>query len=204
MVGSIWNHKIIYIYLPLLDSVAVSTAYLAVSNVVGRKSHCYTHLVASPLSFALLEKRDCHITAPTPHSFLHSTSVPSGPPQGLAVAHHTSTSITLTWRDPAPDRINDRDGITRFAVKRNGQRVATVTGRSYTFTGLSVATSYNFEVLAINEQGVAPDNHAARLPASTASGGTYVHTYCTNGSVYPCICLCSYLCNLLQCPTPQP
>ena len=138
------------------------------------------------------------------HSFLHSTSVPSGPPQGLAVARRNSTSITLTWRDPAPDRINDRDGITGFVVRRSGQRVATVTGRSYTFTGLSVATSYNFEVLAINEQGVAPDNNAARLTASTASGGTYVHTYCTNGSVYPCICLCSYLCNLLQCPTPQP
>ena len=50
--------------------------------------------------------------------------------------------------------------------------MATVTGRSYTFTGLSVATSYNFEVLAINEQGIAPNNHAAQLTA-TASGGMY-------------------------------
>ena len=52
--------------------------------------------------------------------------------------------------------------------------MATVTGRSYTFTGLSVATNYNFEVLAINEQGTAPNNHAAQLTASTASGGMYV------------------------------
>ena len=98
--------------------------------------------------------------------------VPTGPPQGLAVARRTSTSITLTWRDPAPDRINDRDGVTGFVVRRNGQRVATVTGLTYTFTGLGVATSYNFEVLAINEQGIAPNNHAAQLTASTASGGT--------------------------------
>ena len=46
-----------------------------------------------------------------------------------------------------------------------------VTDRTYTFTGLSAATSYDFEVLAINEQGTAPDNHAAELTTSTASGG---------------------------------
>ena len=51
--------------------------------------------------------------------------------------------------------------------------MATVTGRTYTFTELSVAMSYSFEVLAINEQGTAPDNHAARLTAYTASGGMY-------------------------------
>ena len=145
-----------------------------------------------------------HYTTPMSHSISPPCLVPSGPPQGLAVANRTSTSIILTWRDPAPDRINDRDGVTGFAVKRNGQRVTTVTGRTYTFTGLSVATSYNFEVLAINEQGTAPNNHAAQLTASTASGGMYVHTYCTNGSVYACICLCSYLCHPLQCPTPHP
>ena len=107
-----------------------------------------------------------------PPSF-SSISVPSGLPQGLAVANRTSTSITLTWRDPAPDRINDRDGITRFVVRRNGQQVANITGWTYTFTGLSVATSYNFEVLAINEQGIAPNNHAARLTATTASESMY-------------------------------
>ena len=107
--------------------------------------------------------------------FLSPFPVPSGPPQGLAVANHTSTSITLTWRDPAPDRINDRDGVTGFMVRRNGQRVANVTGQAYTITGLSVATNYNFEVLAINEQGTAPNNHAAQLTASTASGGMYIY-----------------------------
>ena len=49
--------------------------------------------------------------------------------------------------------------------------MTTVTDRTYTFTGLSAATSYNFEVLAINEQGITPDNHAAELTTSTASGG---------------------------------
>ena len=53
-------------------------------------------------------------------------------------------------------------------------QVDTVTVRTYTFTGLSVATSYNFEVLAINDQGTAPNNHAAKLTKTTASGGMHI------------------------------
>ena len=52
--------------------------------------------------------------------------------------------------------------------------MTTVTDRTYTFTGLSVAISYDFEVLAINDQGIAPDNHAAELTTSTASGGMHM------------------------------
>ena len=48
--------------------------------------------------------------------------------------------------------------------------MTTVTDRTYTLTGLSAATSYDFEILAINEQGIAPDNHAAELTTSTGSG----------------------------------
>ena len=112
-----------------------------------------------------------HHTSPL---FLLSLSVPSGPPQNLAVLSRTTTSITLTWSDPAPNRINDRNGVRRFVVRRDGVQVANVTVRTYTFTGLSVATSYNFEVLAINDQGSAPPNHAARLTVTTDSGGMHI------------------------------
>ena len=120
-----------------------------------------------------------HVSA-EPYSFhIHSypsSPVPTGPPQGLTVASRTTTSITVTWGNPAPDRINDRDGVTGFVVRRDGQQVATVTVRTYTFTDLSVATSYRLEVLAVNEQGTAPDNHAARLTATTMSGGSIICT----------------------------
>ena len=52
--------------------------------------------------------------------------------------------------------------------------MTTVTDKTYTFTGLTAATSYDFEVLAINDQGTAPDNHAAELATSTASGGMQI------------------------------
>ena len=115
-----------------------------------------------------------------PYSFyIHSNPsfpVPTGPPQGLTVASRTTISITVTWRDPTADRINDRDGITGFVVRRDGQHEDKVNVSTYTFTGLTVATSYRLEVLAVNDQGTAPNNHAARVTATTASGGNIICT----------------------------
>ena len=155
---------------------------------------------------ALFRSESHNTTAPCPLSSSFSIQVPTGPPQGLAVADSTTTSITLTWSDPAPDRINDRDGATGFEVRRDGQRVTTVTDRTYTFTGLTAATSYDFEVLAINEQGTASDNHAAELTASTASGGrqTLAHldlSFCL--SVYLC-CFLKLNFNLSSLAVPNP
>ena len=74
-------------------------------------------------------------------------------------------------------------------------QVGTVTDRTITFTGLSVSTSYSFEVLAINEQGTAPANHAARLTVTTASGG--MHT----SELTP---LCIFGCLHVPFPPPHP
>ena len=133
------------------------------------------HIYCALCAIAGVHQSSLHASV-DPYSFyIHScpsSPVPTGPPQRLAVASRTTTSITVTWRDPAPDRINDRHGITGFVVRRDGRQVANVTDQTYTFTGLTVATSYRLEVLAVNDQGTAPNNHAARVTASTASGGT--------------------------------
>ena len=124
----------------------------------------------------LCEKKKCPVYTP---SYLISSSaflVPTGPPQGLAVASRNATSITVTWRDPAPDRINDIDGVTGFVVRRDGQRVATIAVRTYTFTGLRPATNSTIEVLAVNDQGRASKKHAARLTASTIGMQAHVQS----------------------------
>ena len=59
-------------------------------------------------------------------------------------------------------------------MRRDGAQVANITDRTYTVTGLRVATSYSFEVLAVNDQGIAPDNHAADLTATTDPGGMHI------------------------------
>jgi len=107
---------------------------------------------------------------------LPTTSVPTGPPLGLAVASRTTTSISVTWRDPAPDRINDKDGVTGFVVKRNGRRVVSVTDHTYTFTGLQPATNYTFEVFAVYDQCRGTRKHAARLTASTTGMQAHVQS----------------------------
>ena len=132
------------------------------------------HIYCTLCAIAGVHQTSLHVSV-DPHSFYThsypSSPVPTGPPQGLTVASRTTTSITVTWRDPAPDRINDRDGVTGFVVRSDGQEVDTVTERTYTFTGLTVATSYRLEVLAVNDQGTAPNNHAAQLTATTAFEG---------------------------------
>ena len=158
-----------------MESAAISVNFTTLPD--GKIRVCFANAYVYHLSYLSLRKISEHIHfvctnhRKLQHYSISSLSVPTGPPQGLCVADRTTTSITLTWSDPTPDRINDRDGATGFEVRRNGQRVTTVTDRTYTFTGLSVATSYDFEVLAINDQGTAPDNHAAELTTSTASGG---------------------------------
>ena len=54
--------------------------------------------------------------------------------------------------------------------------MATVTDRTYTFTGLRPATNYTFEVLAVNDQGRASKKHAARLTASTTGMQAHVQS----------------------------
>ena len=113
-----------------------------------------------------------HREYPIPTCIYPPSPVPTGPPQALAVASCNATSITLTWRDPAPDKVNDRDGVTAFVVRRDGQHVANVTDKTYNFTGLQPATNYTFEVFAVNDQGRARSNHAAKVSASTTLSTT--------------------------------
>ena len=150
-------------------------------NIRVAESFFSMHIFCTLFAIAGVHRPSLHVSVHSYSFYIHSypsSPVPTGPPQGLAVASRTATSITVTWRDPTPDRINDRHNATGFVVRRGGQQVATVNVpiRTYTFTGLTVATSYRLEVLAVNEQGTAPNNHAARLTATTASGGTIICT----------------------------
>ncbi|MEU7036733.1 glycosyl hydrolase family 18 protein [Streptomyces sp. NPDC046237] len=108
-------------------------------------------------------------------------------PTGLAVGSPTSTSIPLTW--PAVS------GATSYKVYRGGTPAATVTGTSYTATGLAPSTSYTFQVSAVNSAGESAKSTA--VTATTTSGGGnpggglpahalvgYLHASFANGSGY--------------------
>ncbi|MFD5462653.1 glycoside hydrolase family 6 protein [Kitasatospora sp. NPDC127059] len=102
-------------------------------------------------------------------AFDGSGGTPSGPtaPGALTVTGTTSTSVALSWTastDPA--------GVTGYSVYRNGTKVATVTGTSYTDSGLSPATAYQYTVTAQDAAGNAsPASAAVTATTAAAPGG---------------------------------
>ncbi|MCW1922883.1 PQQ-dependent sugar dehydrogenase [Luteolibacter arcticus] len=82
-------------------------------------------------------------------------------PENLAAQEHV-TSIQLTWTVPY-----DKIGVTSYRVYRDGgpDPIATVTGTTYTDTGLNQDTAYTYQVRALDARlNISP---AASISAST-------------------------------------
>ncbi|MGY3339062.1 chitinase [Streptomyces filamentosus] len=109
-------------------------------------------------------------------------------PTGLAAGSPTSTTVPLSWPAVA--------GATSYKVYRGTTAVGTVTGTSYTATGLTPSTAYSFQVSAVNSAGESAKS--AAVTATTTSGGGggggaelparalvgYLHASFANGSGY--------------------
>src|SRR3954468_7951415 len=81
-------------------------------------------------------------------------------PGGLSTGKITDTTIPLSWKAST-----DNVGIARYAVYLNGAQTLppSPTATSYTFTGLTCATSYTLAVQAFD-----PSGHASPLATKTA------------------------------------
>ncbi|MEU9865696.1 glycoside hydrolase family 18 protein [Streptomyces sp. NPDC047971] len=108
-------------------------------------------------------------------------------PTGLAAGSPTSTSVPLSW--PAVS------GATSYKVYRGGTLAGTVTGTSYTATGLTPSTSYSFQVSAVNSAGESAKSTAVSATTTSGGGGSggdlpahalvgYLHASFANGSGY--------------------
>ncbi|MER7662768.1 MULTISPECIES: glycoside hydrolase family 18 chitinase [unclassified Streptomyces] len=78
----------------------------------------------------------------------------------------TNTAVTLSWAAATDDK-----GIKNYDVLRDGTRVATVTGLTYTNTGLTAGTDYSYTVQArdtADQTGPVSGSRAVR----TTGGGT--------------------------------
>ena len=96
------------------------------------------------------------------------------PPAGLAVSSSTASSIALTW--------SAASGATGYNVYRNGGKVTAtpVTATSYTDSGLTASTTYNFQVSSVGSGG-------AESALSNAVSGTTKSSFtctATNASNY--------------------
>ncbi|MET9482076.1 glycoside hydrolase family 18 chitinase [Streptomyces sp. NPDC006638] len=92
-------------------------------------------------------------------------ALPSAPGTPTA-SNITNTAVTLNWSAATDDK-----GVKNYDVFRNGTKVATVTGTSYTNTGLTAGTDYSYTVQArdtIDQVGPVSGARAVR----TTGGGT--------------------------------
>jgi chitodextrinase len=94
---------------------------------------------------------------------------PTGPdteapttPTGLAKTGSTQSSVSVSW-SPSSDNV----GVSAYGAYRSGTQVASPTGSTYTFTGLTCGTTYTLAVDAADAAG----NRSAQatLNAATAA-----------------------------------
>jgi cellulose 1,4-beta-cellobiosidase len=93
------------------------------------------------------------------------TTAPSAP-TGLKATATTSSSVSLSWTAST-----DNVGVTGYDVFRGTTLVGTATGTSYTDTGLTASTSYNYTVKALDAAGNVSAASTALSAATTTGGG---------------------------------
>ncbi|MEJ0019703.1 MAG: fibronectin type III domain-containing protein [Acetobacteraceae bacterium] len=98
-----------------------------------------------------------------------------GLPTALAAGAATGTTMPLTWTAPASGgAVATYTARWSPAGTNTWTVVAGIVGASTTITGLSLSTSYDFEVSAVNAGGSSA--WTAAVTAATTSGGNYLLT----------------------------
>ena len=104
------------------------------------------------------------------------TEAPSTP-TGLAYNNLSETSLDLSWTASS-----DNVGVTGYDVYQNGAYIATVSGTSYSVSGLSGSTTYNFYVKAKDAAGNISSQSNTVYPTTLAGSLTYCESQGNNVS----------------------
>ncbi|MDQ1008269.1 chitinase [Streptomyces sp. V4I23] len=90
---------------------------------------------------------------------------PPSAPGTPAASNITNTSVTLSWSAATDDK-----GIKNYDVLRDGAKVATVTGTTWTNTGLTAGTDYSYTVQARDTADQTGPVSGARAVRTTGGG----------------------------------
>lgn len=107
-------------------------------------------------------------------------TTPPSTPTNLAATASGGTQVNLTW-----SASSDNTGVRGYSIYRNGSLIATVDKNTlkYPDSGLSIATSYSYQVDAFDGSG----NHSAlssAVSATTAGTATYTFNPIADAYVY--------------------
>ncbi|MFJ3904796.1 glycosyl hydrolase family 18 protein [Streptomyces sp. NPDC090025] len=92
---------------------------------------------------------------------------PPSAPGTPAASNITDTSVKLTWSAATDDK-----GVKNYDVKRNGTTITTVTGLTYTNTGLTAGTDYTYTVVARDSADqTGPESGAVQVRTTGGGGG---------------------------------
>ena len=133
-----------------------------------------TRLTSYNFNVAAINEKGTGADGNTPS---HSTTaeVPGAPGTlSLAAGSDPFDEINLSWSAPS-----DTGGatVTGYRIKKDGSTLVAdtgSTGTTYTASGLSVGTSYNFNVAAINSIGTGTDGNTPSLSTSSNMSITVV------------------------------
>jgi poly(3-hydroxybutyrate) depolymerase len=166
--GTISSYKVVLNGATAVNDAAAGSG-TSFSKVYALANGYYTGTVTATDSGTGLTSSACNIA-----QFLVGPPPAIQPPTGLAVGTKTASSIALSW--------NSVSGATGYNVYRNGVKVTAtpVTTTTYTATGLTASTSYNFQVSSVD----ASSNES--VLSATVSGTTNSSFTCTttNASNY--------------------
>jgi chitodextrinase len=91
-------------------------------------------------------------------------STPPSVPDNMAQSGTTQTSFTFTW-SPSTDNVK----VAGYDLFRNGTKIGTTTGTTYTYTGLTCGTTHTVALQAFDAAGNRSNAAAATGPASTSA-----------------------------------
>ncbi|MBI3947424.1 MAG: fibronectin type III domain-containing protein [Armatimonadetes bacterium] len=92
-------------------------------------------------------------------------TTPPSTPTGLTATPSGTSTVALKW-----NAATDNVGVAGYRLYRDGARIASLTGTSYTNSGLAASTTYAYRVSAVDAAGNESSQSAA-VSATTAAPG---------------------------------
>ncbi|UJF33920.1 family 14 glycosylhydrolase [Paenibacillus hexagrammi] len=121
------------------------------------------------------------ITAGAPTGGSADTTAPTVP-SNLTSTAKTDTSVTLSWTAST-----DAVGVTGYEIWRDGVKVGTTAGTSYTQTGLAAGTAYSYSVKAYDAVGNTSAASTSISVTTNTSSGNSITIYYKKGYTTPYI-----------------